>query len=63
MDPELKGPDPVWACIRKGKGHVYYALLAVTVAGFFVNPRWAGGIVSVLAWGVLVDCWAHQYLH
>jgi hypothetical protein len=66
LDPELIGPDPVWKCIKSGKGHIYYAL----ALAFFLNiavaagaPWWLCTITGGLIGGVFADCWGHEVLH
>jgi len=66
MDPELVGPDPVWECLRSGKGHIYYACLGIMLVTLAVSagaPPWLDAISFGLACGVFADCWAHQVLH
>ena len=66
MDPELVGPDPVWKCVREGKGHIYYALVIaflLTIAVGAGAPHWLCAITAGLVGGVFADCWAHEVLH
>ena len=66
MDPELIGKDPVWECIKLGKGHIYYALsfaILLTVATAAGAPLWLCAITACLIGGVMADCWAHEVLH
>lgn len=67
MDPELKGPDLVWNCIKTGKGHIYYSLAGIFLCSLlmeiFVCKSWGNVIISGLACGVFADCWAHEVLH
>ena len=66
MDPELVGADPVWKCLRSGKGHIYYGCIGIMILSVAVcagAPRWLGAITAALACGVFVDCWSHQVLH
>jgi uncharacterized membrane protein YczE len=66
MDPELVGPDPVWKCIKSGKGHVYFILILAMILAVAVSagaPRWLSGVVAALIAGVFSDLWAHLYLH
>jgi group I intron endonuclease len=65
VDPPLIGPDPVWACVRSGKGHCYYALAGILLLSVVVarrSPR-AAALTAGLACGCIADLWAHLYQH
>jgi hypothetical protein len=59
-------PDVVWQAFRQGRGHIYYALLAIigfAVFNAIYHIGWFDVIIAALAGGVLADCWAHEYTH
>jgi len=66
MDPELKGPDPIWKFLLSGKAHIYYSTIAIVVLAVIVDaggPRWLCVVIAALAAAIFSDAWAHQFLH
>lgn len=63
VDPELKGPDRVWECIKSGKGHVYYSLALLLILSWDCEHLWAAVAIGAIVGGVIGDLWAHEYLH
>jgi hypothetical protein len=62
------GLPPDWAFFFSGGAHVYYGLLVLAIAALLavlslLSGFWLGVVSLVVAVGVFVDLWAHNYRH
>ena len=58
--------DPMVQFLLSGDAHAYYAVGGIMILALLIvfggDPRLAA-LIGILAAGIFVDLWTHQYLH